>query len=512
MEVTGLNLDDEAETFDLECEGTPANYVLANGLISHNSYGFNKSHATAYGMIAYWCMWIKVYYPVEFFWSLMKNEPERIDVQKIAKDAKKHGIELMPPHASTSKAQFTIDGDKRIRGSLVDINGVGEKAAEAVMAAQPFKDMVDFVARVDRRRCNRGAVVALAKAGALDGLLPNIKWFIENADAAWDALTSKRKRDTPEKLREMLAASAELEDYNEEYKLLVGSKVSPLAFGRHPIDAYESFITGKVKAPITEMGDEDYWKNFDGKGHFIAGVIVEVKYNQIGDFHTGPMPSDQERREQFWGARYANVNIEERSGKQNRVKFDHDVFDANRHIIDKGLGTAVLAHVTASEFTQTLRAQFAIDIEDCRTRYRADKVRTQWEMIVMGAHPAKVYPWKDETLRKARITNDRFWKSQNGGVFVGVVTNVRLKYDKKGGLMAYFGLIGGDLRFTEVTCFASMWLQIRPAIQPGKLIKIELARQPDTWRRKGLSTMFNGGQVKVLNRAPTFSAALGGAE
>lgn len=512
LEVTGLELDGVAETFDLECEGEPANYVLANGLISHNSYGFNKSHATAYGMIAYWCMWIKVYYPVEFFWSLMKNEPERIDVQKIAKDAKKHGIELMPPHASTSKAQFTIDGDKRIRGSLVDINGVGEKAAEAVMAAQPFKDMVDFVARVDRRRCNRGAVVALAKAGALDGLLPNIKWFIENADAAWDALTSKRKRDTPEKLREMLAASAEMEDYNEEDKLLVGSKVSPLAFGRHPIDAYESFINGKVKATITEMGDEDYWKNFDGKGHFIAGVIVEVKYNQIGDFHTGPMPSDQERREQFWGARYANVNIEERSGKQNRVKFDHDVFDANRHIIDKGLGTAVLAHVTASEFTQTLRAQFAIDIEDCRTRYRADAVRTQWEMIVMGTHPAKVYPWKDDTLRKARITNDRFWKSQNGGVFVGVVTNVRLKYDKKGGLMAYFGLIGGDLRFTEVTCFASMWLQIRAAIQPGKLIKIELARQPDTWRRKGLSTMFNGGQVKVLNRSPTFSAALGGAE
>lgn len=488
-----------------------ANKIM-DAITFFGSYGFNKSHATAYGMIAYWCMWIKVYYPVEFFWSLMKNEPERIDVQKIAKDAKKHGIELMPPHASTSKAQFTIDGDKRIRGSLVDINGVGEKAAEAVMAAQPFKDMVDFVARVDRRRCNRGAVVALAKAGALDGLLPNIKWFIENADAAWDALTSKRKRDTPEKLREMLAASALLEDYNAEDKLLVGSKVSPLAFGRHPIDAYESFITSKVKAPITEMDNEGYWQDFDGKGHFIAGVIVEVKYNQIGDFHTGPMPSDQERQQQFWGARYANVNIEERSGKQNRVKFDHDVFDANRHIIDKGLGTAVLAHVTASEFTQTLRAQFAIDIEDCRKRYRADELRTQWEMIVMGTHPAKVYPWKDDATRKARITNDRFWKSQTGGVFVGVVTNVRLKYDKKGGLMAYFGLIGGDLRFTEVTCFASMWVQIRKAVQPGKLIKIELERQPDTWRRKGLSTMFNGGQVKVLNRAPTFSAALGGAE
>jgi DNA polymerase-3 subunit alpha len=483
-----------------------ANKIM-DAITFFGSYGFNKSHATAYGMIAYWCMWIKVYYPVEFYWALMKNEPERIDVQKIAKDAKKHDIELMPPHVSTSKAQFTIDGDKRIRGSLVDINGVGEKAAEAVMAAQPFTDIMDFIARVDRRRCNRGAVVALAKAGALDGLMPNIKWFIENADTAWDMLTSKRKRDTVEKARELLAESAKLEDYNEEDKLLVGSKVSPLAFGRHPIDAYESFMGSKVKATIVEMGADDYFKDYDGKGHFIAGVIVEVKYNQIGDFHTGPMPTEEERRREFWGARYANVNIEERSGKQNRVKFDHHMFDSFRHIIDKGLGTAVIAHVTASAFTQTLRAQFAVDIEDCRRRYRANELRTEWEMITMGTHPAKVYPWKDRETRKLRITNERFWKSMHGGVFTGVVTDVRPKYDKKGGLMAYFGLIGGDFRYTEVTCFASTWLQVRKAIQPGKLIKIELERQPDTWRGKGLSTIFNGGQVKVLNRAPTFSAA-----
>ncbi len=487
-----------------------ANKIM-DAITFFGSYGFNKSHATAYGMIAYWCMWIKVYYPVEFFWALLKNEPERIDVQKIAKDAKRHGIDLLPPHVSTSKTHFVIDGPKAIRGSLVDIKGVGEKAAEAIMAVQPFTDIMDFIARVDRRSCNRGAVVALARAGALDGMLPNIKWFIENADTAWDQLTSKRKRDTLEKAKELLEASKALPDYNDEDKLLIGSKVNPLAFGRHPIDAYESFMTNKVKVAIVEMGAEGYFKDFNNRGHYIAGVIVEVKYNQIGDFHTGAMPSEEERKEQFWGARYANVNIEERSGKQNRVKFDHDIFDNFRHIIDKGIGTPVIAHVTASDFTQTLRAQFAVDIDDCRRKQRAGEALGPWERIVTGSHPAKSYPWKDIPTRKLRLRNTRFWDSPRGGVFTGIIINVKRKYDKRGGLMAYFGILGADNRYTEVMCFASMWEEIRHVVKVGRLLKIELERQVDKFRG-GLTAIFNGGQVKHLKREPTFSAALGKSE
>jgi len=67
---------DVVETYDIEVEDKKhANYVLASGAISHNSYGFNKSHAVEYGMISYWTMYLKVYYPLEFYWALLKNEP-----------------------------------------------------------------------------------------------------------------------------------------------------------------------------------------------------------------------------------------------------------------------------------------------------------------------------------------------------------------------------------------------------------------------------------------------------
>jgi DNA polymerase-3 subunit alpha len=481
-----------------------ANKIM-DAITFFGSYGFNKSHATAYGMIAFWCMWIKVYYPVEFYWALLKNEPERIRIQQIAKDAKRHGIELKPPHVSTSKTHFVIDGALAIRGSLVDIKGVGEGAAGAIMAAQPYASIQDFAARVERRKCNRGAVVALAKAGALDGLVPNVRWFIENADAAWGALTSKRKSDTLEKTTAMLEASRAEPDYNEEDKLLVSSQVSPLAFGRHPIDAYASFMAESVKVPITEMGSDDYFKDFDGKGHYIAGVIVEVKYNQIGDFHTGTLPSQEEREQQFWGARYANVNIEERSGKQNRVKFDFHLFDDFREIIDKGLGTPVIVHVTASNFTQTLRAQYAVDIAAFRQKVRKGEELGLWERIVMGRHPSRYYPWKDKAHLKARYTNKKFWESTRGGLFTGIVTDVRPKYDRKGGLMAYFGLLGGDQRWIEVMCFASVWEDVLSVVKVGRLLTVNIERSPDRLRG-GLANIFNGGTLKVLKKAELPSA------
>lgn len=475
-----------------------ANKIM-DAITFFGSYGFNKSHATAYGMIAFWCMWLKCYYTVEFYWALMKNEPDRIRVRQIAKDAKKHGVELLPPHVSVSAEQFVIDGDSSIRGSLVDIKGVGEKAAHAIIAAQPYEDIIDFADRVDRRACNRGAVLALAKAGALDGLFPNIKWLVENIERYWTTLTKPRSAKTVEALDAMLAECQEVPDYTEEERQFTTSGVNPLAFGKHPIDAYRLFIEEYVRVPIVEMGDENFFKDFDGKGCYVAGVVVEVKYNQIGDFHTGELPSDLERKHMFWGRRYANVNIEDATGKQNRFKFDIDIFDEMRPIIDLGVGTPIVVHATASLYTETLRVQFAVELDGFRARVRGEDELTLWEKVISGRHPAVTYPWPNERTRELRVTNEAFWRSQVGGVFTGLVTNVKLKYDKKGGLMAFIGMIAGDHQYIEVMCFASVWVDARKVIKPGRLLKMEVDRKPD--RRRGWCYFYNGGKIMWYNSA-----------
>lgn len=471
---------------------------LMDAITFFGSYGFNKSHATAYGIIAYWGMWLKTYYPIEFYWGLLKNEPTRLRIQQFAKDAKKHDIELLPPDVSVSKKEFAIDPKhKAIRGSLVDIKGVGENAAAEIMAKQPFDDIFDFFEKVERRKVHRGVVAALARAGALDELLPNVKWFIDNLDDFWKKLNSKR---SVEKAKEMLAESASEPDYAPEERQLIASQVNPLAFGRHPIDAYEDFMSKNVKVPIVAMSDENFWEENHDKGVYIAGVIVEVKYNQIGDFWTGDLPTEADRAKMFWGRRYANVNVEDAGGKQNRIKFDIDIFDDMREIVDAGVGTPVIVHVRPNKHFENLKAHFAVNLESYRKKVEEKSELTTWEKLVAGKHPA-ARSWQATSKSTAaevadqRMNNTKFFGMKSAR-FTGVVTNVMLKYDKNDHQMAFFGMVDAANNYVDCICFASNWTKkVREVIKAGRLLLIELDRQKDNRNKAKWQYFFNGGKI-----------------
>ncbi|MGW8177329.1 MAG: DNA polymerase III subunit alpha, partial [bacterium] len=469
-------------------------HKIMDAITFFGSYGFNKSHATAYSMIAFWCMWLKTYYPLEFYWSLLKHEPDRIRIQQFAKHAKKRGIGFLPPSVSISKAEFSIDGERKaIRGSLVDIKGVGAKAAEGIMAAQPYTDFMDFLARVDRRKVHRGVVLALARAGALDDILPNPRWLVENIDPFWKMLT-KKGEESQLAVRQMLKDSETAPQWDDEERQLIASKVSPLAFGKHPMDAYGEFVKSNIQTKLAPMSDEGFFKRFNNRIVLVGGIIVEVKLNQIGDFHTGRMPDEDARKRMFWGKRYANVNVEDVGGVQNRIKFDWDIYPDMRPIIELGIGSPVLVMASVNAKFENMKAHFAVDLEGMRRRLRAGEELTIWERIVIGDHPVKHIKAKNKKVAKARWTNAYYRQDRKGGPFWGVVTNVRLKYDKNGQEMAFFGLIGGNGFMIEAVCFHSQWPAVKRVISPGTMLKIQLDRQRDSYR--GVSHIFNGGVVK----------------
>jgi len=468
---------------------------IMDAITFFGSYGFNKSHATSYGIIAYWGMWLKRNYPIEFYWALLKNEPQRIKVQAIARDAKNHGIELLSPDVSSSGEDFTIDPNKNaIRGSLVDIKGVGAKAAQAIIENQPYRDFWHFYDNVDRRKCHKGVVVALAKAGALDELVPNIRWFVENIEVIWGILAKNRDPNSLQRksLARLLKKSSTKPDYEKEERQLIASAVNPLAFGRHPIDAYEDFVKQYVKVPLVSMSDEGFFKDYNNQSVYVSGVIVEVKYNQIGDFHTGELPSEAEREKMFWGARYANVNVEDAGGVQNRIKFDTGIFDEMRPLIDAGLGTPVIVHASVNKKFQNMRANFAIDLESYRKKIKNKEPLSLWEQLIQGQHPALEYPWKTEKLKRKRIAN-KIAKKDVFGVnpYCGVVTFIKRQYDKKDQEMAFFGLLGVKSHI-EVICFGSHWCELKDKIKMGNLIVVVVEKKPDRWR--GVSYLSTGGE------------------
>ena len=139
-------------------------------------YGFNKSHSTAYALIAYQTAYLKTHYPVEFFCALMTSESG--DTAKIIRYmayCRERGIPVLPPDVNESRFAFHPSG-QAIRFGLSAIKGVGASAIDAIREAkgeEPFGSAEDFLSRVDLRKVNKRAVESLVKAGALDSLDPD---------------------------------------------------------------------------------------------------------------------------------------------------------------------------------------------------------------------------------------------------------------------------------------------------------------------------------------------------
>jgi DNA polymerase-3 subunit alpha len=142
-------------------------------------YGFNKSHAAAYALVAYQTAWLKAHHPVEFYAASMCYDMTLTDKLAIfADDMRRMGVACLAPSVNHSAAEFAVEateGGKAVRYALGALKGVGEKAMEQLIlertANGPFNSLEDFAARVDPRLLNRRQLESLAAAGAFDEIL-----------------------------------------------------------------------------------------------------------------------------------------------------------------------------------------------------------------------------------------------------------------------------------------------------------------------------------------------------
>ena len=163
-------------------------------------YGFNKSHAAAYSLLAYHTGWLKVHYTAEFFCANMTVEMDDTDKLKVLfEDALKMGLTFEPPDVNRGVSRFEPISDKMIRYGLSAIKGSGQQAIEAIVAARegrgagpqgdkvgPFKSLFDFCVRVDRSKINKRTVEALIKAGAFDTIQLNRASLLASVERAFD--------------------------------------------------------------------------------------------------------------------------------------------------------------------------------------------------------------------------------------------------------------------------------------------------------------------------------------
>lgn len=165
------------QVYDLGISSLKANhnFTLSNGLVAHNC--FNKAHSVSYSFLTYISAYLKAHYPAEFFTALMSTRSKTLQPKSWAvkapeyiEEAKKFGIEVLPPSVNQSSFEFTISGNQIYFG-LNAIREVGKTAAKAIIKARGetgFKSIEDFLNRVNLQKVNTKVFEALIKAGAFD--------------------------------------------------------------------------------------------------------------------------------------------------------------------------------------------------------------------------------------------------------------------------------------------------------------------------------------------------------
>ncbi len=254
------------------------------------SYGFNKSHAAAYCVVAAQTAWLKKYYPVEFFAALLSTEMSSTeDIVRYVKDARAHGIEVRPPNINYSDFKFSIKDDT-IFFSLGAIKGVGEAAVESLINARnslinkKFESLEEFFEVIDRK-VNKKTIESLVKAGALDGFGPHRAQLFNGYEKYLNrASIAKQDREVGQvSLFDMLENSS---PENSEARIVL-DEVTP--WNRSARLAYEKEILGFYLSehPLTGLGklyrawatcEIEGLKNVDNKKRVVlAGLITSQR-------------------------------------------------------------------------------------------------------------------------------------------------------------------------------------------------------------------------------------------
>lgn len=133
----------------------------------HSGYSFNKSHSVGYSYVSYVTAYLKYHYPLEYIYSMLKHDKNTSHFMTYLLEARRLGIEIVPPDVNTSIEEMTVTEDGKLLFGLSDIKNCGITAAKHLMSLRPFASWQDFSDRIEARKCNSRVVESLVAVDAL---------------------------------------------------------------------------------------------------------------------------------------------------------------------------------------------------------------------------------------------------------------------------------------------------------------------------------------------------------
>ena len=287
---------------------------IFDDMIDFARYAFNKSHAAAYGVLAYETAYLKVHYPVEFMAALMTSIMGNSDkVVEYIRECNAIGIPVNPPDINKSFSKFSVEGDS-IRFGLAAVKNVGVNIIENIVKEREengeFKDFVDFAKRLDTKDTNKRVVESLIKCGAFDQISENRATLMAGYESVLESISMDRKKNVQGQISLFDAFSAQVEEapemqlstklpvlreFSEKEKLNMEKEVLGMYLSGHPLSEYKSELDRKTSInmkKINELKEDEktYMKLHDREvimgGMVIAKRIMTTKRNEIMAFIT----------------------------------------------------------------------------------------------------------------------------------------------------------------------------------------------------------------------------------
>lgn len=262
-------------------EGT-ANHIF-DYMEKFAGYGFNKSHAAAYALVAYQTAWLKAHYPSEFMAAVMSSEMQNTDnIVFLIDDCRINNLVVLPPSVNMSFYQFYASDATTIIYGLGAIKGVGEQAMQSVIDSReqdgPYKDLFDFCHRVDLKKINKRTLEALIRAGALDCLgIERSSLMAQLPEAVQAAEQARSNRETGimdlfGEVEEVQRKPAKpVKAWSDEVRLKGEKDTLGLYLTGHPIDVYRPELKAFIPHKINELTPTRR-----GVTTVFAGLVVDV--------------------------------------------------------------------------------------------------------------------------------------------------------------------------------------------------------------------------------------------
>lgn len=302
------------------------------------SYAFPKAHAAAYALITYQTAYLKAHYPVEYMAALMTHELHNTDkLTFFAREVKRLGIDLLPPDINHSHAGFKVENGA-IRYALAALKNVGAAAMDALMTEREknglYKDIFDFVERVDGKVLNKRQFENLISAGALDSLSPNRRQLMDNLELLLRYGNEDKRPQGLFSLEVTRPKLGEIEDWPPLEKLRHEFSAVGFYLTSHPLDAYGTSLEKMGILPASEILSR-VQEGREAQTYQLAGIVI----------------TKQERAAKS-GQRYAFVQFSDSTGVFEVTVFS-ELLSQYRDMLEPG--TALLVTVSAQLSDDTLR-------------------------------------------------------------------------------------------------------------------------------------------------------------